>query len=94
MLRKAGITLLLALACVAGWGWVRLLLEVDTIMRHERQLATHAGGLVNHEGRIEALEQAIGDGRPAPTPRKPTYADIVCSDASLTRRPELRAKQP
>lgn len=77
---------------VAGFGWIRLLCAIDTVMRHERIVSLHAGGLVNHERRIEALESALGDGRPAPFKRKATYGDLVCSDASLTRRPELRAR--
>lgn len=79
---------------VSGWGWVRLLLAYETIQRLERQLAVVQGGLVNHEGRITTLEQALNGGRPNPLPKAPTFQDIMCSDASRTKRPSISGRQP
>jgi hypothetical protein len=78
----------------SGWGWARLLYSIDTILRHERIALLHAGGLVNHEQRLQVLEDAIGGGRRLPYPRKPTFGDLVCSDAAREPRPDLRADTP
>jgi hypothetical protein len=98
--RRVGLGVLLVAMFVSGWGWVRLLLltgEMDArriaIARHERMLMQHIGALVNHEQRIQALEQAIGGGRMLPEGVRPTFGDLVCSDASKMRRPLLGSER-
>lgn len=90
--RLVGYTVLFVAVAVAGYGWIRLLLSIDTIMRHERVLAMHAGGLVNHEQRIREMEQFMGappvPGLP-PNPRA-TLHDIMCGVAARSPLYEVK----
>ncbi len=91
-LRRVGLAALLGAMCAAGFGWVRLIYATSLIMKHERTLSMHAGGLIAHERRLREIEAMLGVRYPSGE-RRPKVdsqlADYVCSETSMVRRPRF-----